>query len=152
MTEEKVNASHILIKTEGRSEAEALALATDLRKRALNGEDFGELAKQNSGFFKRGQMVKPFEDTAFAMQEPGAISEVVKSPFGYHIIQYHSRQMPQPRPFDSVKNEIIEELQKQMGAKVWQNKLMEIRSDSAIVVNDELLQNLQKKYQVKVTP
>ena len=164
MTEEKVKASHILITTDGRSDAEALALAAELRKRALDGDDFAKLAQQysgdpsvannagNMGFFTRGKMVKPFEDAAFAMQEPGAISEVVKSPFGYHIIQFHARQSAQPIPFDSAKAEIIDELQTQMGNKLWQDKLMAIRSDSAIVVNDELLQELQKKYQVKVTP
>lgn len=164
MTEEKVNASHVLITTEGRSDEEALALAREVRKRALDGEDFAELAQQYSGdpsvannagdmgFFTRGKMVKPFEDAAFAMQEPGAISEVVESPFGYHIIQFHARQSAQPIPFDTAKAEIIEELQTQMGNKLWQDKLIAIRSDSGIVVNEELLQELQKKYQVKVTP
>jgi len=164
MTEEKVNASHILITVQDRSDVEALALAVDLRERALNGEDFGELAQQysedpsaarhagNLGFFKRGQMVKPFEDVAFAMQEPDAISEVVKSPFGYHIIQYHSRKSQEALPFESVKDEIIEELQTQMGKKAWQDKLIAIRSDSDIVVDDKLLQDLKDKYQTKITP
>ena len=165
VTEGAVNASHILIKVqEGRSDEEAAALAAELRQRALQGEDFAELAREysedpsaarnagNLGFFKSGQMVKPFEDVVFAMQEPGAISEVVKSPFGYHVIQYHSRKAPQPQPFESVKDKIVAELKSQMEKQVWQDKLTSIRSASDIVVNEELLKDLQEKHQVKITP
>lgn len=165
VSEETVNASHILIKVQqGRSDEEAAALAAELRQRALQGDDFAELAREysedpsaarnagNLGFFKSGQMVKPFEDVAFAMQEPGAISEVVKSPFGYHVIQYHSRKAPRPLPFESVKGKIVAELKPQMEKQVWQDKLMSIRSASDIVVNEELLKDLQEKHQVKIPP
>jgi len=165
MTDEMVQASHILIKVdEQRSDEAAKALALELRDRAKNGEDFGELAKQysadssvarnagNLGFFKRGQMVKPFEETVFAMQEPGAISEVVKTPFGYHVIRYDARKTPEQIPFDTVKDKIIEELQTQMGNKLWEDKLVAIRSASDIVVDEKLLQELQAKYQTATTP
>jgi len=162
MTDEMVKASHILIKVdEKHSDEAAQAQALELRERALKGEDFGELAKQYStdpsaarnagslGFFKRGQMVKPFEDVVFAMQEPGAISEVIKTPFGYHVIRYDERKMPEQMPFESVKDKIIDELQTQMGNKLWQDKLIAIRSASDIVVDEKLLQALQEKYQIK---
>jgi peptidyl-prolyl cis-trans isomerase C len=162
MTDEMVQASHILIKVdEKRSDEAAKALALELRERALKGEDFAELAKQYSadssvvrnagslGFFKRGQMVKPFEEAAFAMQKPGAISEPVKTPFGYHVIRFDARKVPEQIPFDTVKPKIIEELQAQMGNKLWQDKLIAIRSASDIVVDEKLLQELQEKYQIK---
>ncbi len=165
MTDEMVQASHILIKVdETRSDEAAKALALELRERALKGEDFGELAKQFSadpsavrnagslGFFKRGQMAKPFEDAAFAMQEPGAISEVVKTPFGYHVIRYDARKAPEQIPFDTVKDKIIEELQTQMGNKLWEDKLVAIRSARDIVVDEKLLRELQEKYQTEATP
>jgi parvulin-like peptidyl-prolyl isomerase len=76
--------------------------AEELYKRARAGEDFGKLAEEYStdpgskskggdlGWFGRGQMVKPFEDVAFALQ-PGQISDVVESTFGYHIIKVEER-------------------------------------------------------------
>jgi peptidyl-prolyl cis-trans isomerase C len=159
VTEEKVRASHILIKvSDSRNDEAAKALAGELRERAIKGEDFSELAKEYSedpsavrnlgslGFFKRGQMVKPFDDVVFAMQKPGEISEVVKTPFGYHVIKLEAKQDAKPLPYESVKDKIIEKLQTEMGNKLWQDKLIEIRSSKDIVVNDKLLKELEQKY------
>src|SRR5947209_10241506 len=80
--------------------------AEDLLKRVRAGEDFTALAKEFSedpgsraqggdlGWFGRGQMIKEFEDAAFALKR-GEVSGVVESPFGYHIIKVeeHRRQM-----------------------------------------------------------
>lgn len=162
MTDEKVKASHILIKVnESRNDDSAKALAQELRERVLNGEDFAKLAKQYSedpsaernagslGFFKRGQMVQPFEEAAFAMKKPGELSDVIRTPFGYHVIMYHDRTSPEQIPFQSVKGKIVEQLQTQMGNKLWQDKLIAIRSSDEIIVDDKLLKELQQKYQTK---
>jgi len=165
MTDESVKASHILIKvSKDRDDAAAQELALELRDRARNGEDFAELAKEfsedpsaarnagNLGFFKRGQMAEPFESVAFAMQKPGEISDVVKTPFGYHIIQFKARKTSEQIPFEAIKDKIIEKLQTNMGNKLWQDKLIAIRSSRDIVVNEQLLQDLKQKYQTNVTP
>jgi peptidyl-prolyl cis-trans isomerase C len=78
-----------LAKTEGQ--------AVDLLNQIKSGKDFGELAKAHSdcpsgkqggdlGFFRKGQMVKEFENAAFGM-ECGQVSEPVKTQFGYHLIK-----------------------------------------------------------------
>jgi hypothetical protein len=104
----QIRARHILITHVGsereipgatRSEAEARALATQLAQRAREaGADFSALAvefteepsgKERSGDlgqFGRGQMVPAFEKTAFALKV-GEVSDVVQSPFGFHVIQ-----------------------------------------------------------------
>ncbi len=77
--------------------AQAKAKANDALGKVTKGGDFAALAKEYSqdssaanggdlGFFGKGQMVKPFEDAAFG-QEPGQVSKLVKSQFGYHIIK-----------------------------------------------------------------
>ena len=79
------------------TDSEQLQAIKALHKQLLEGADFATLASEFSdcpsksqggdlGFFKRGQMVKPFEQAAFALS-PGEISNVVKTEFGYHIIK-----------------------------------------------------------------
>jgi parvulin-like peptidyl-prolyl isomerase len=105
--EQKVGASHVLIQYKGsmraaptitRSKEEAKKLATEIMAKAKKGQDFAGLAKQYSdepgakdragalGKFARGMMVKPFADAAFALQ-PGEISSVVETDFGFHVIK-----------------------------------------------------------------
>ncbi|MBI2629903.1 peptidyl-prolyl cis-trans isomerase [Candidatus Pacearchaeota archaeon] len=85
----KINASHILVKTE----TEALALLTYLK----NGKSFEELARERSlcpsgkkggclGWFGRGQMVKEFENASFSGKK-GEIVGPIKTQFGWHIIK-----------------------------------------------------------------
>ena len=86
----EVRASHILVKLED----EAKKLLEEIK----GGKSFADAAKEVSlcpsgrdggdlGFFKKGVMVKPFEDAAFAMKEIGEISEPVQTQFGWHLIQ-----------------------------------------------------------------
>lgn len=103
--EKSARARHILIKVDedadDAAKAAARAKADSLLNRAKAGEDFAILATENSedtgsaakggdlGFNPRGVMVPAFDDAMFAL-EPGQISEVVKSEFGYHIIKLES--------------------------------------------------------------
>ncbi len=85
----QVRASHILVKS--KTEADKLL------NRIKAGAKFEDLARKHSqcpsgkkggdlGYFGKGQMVKPFEDTAFTMNK-GDVSNPVQTQFGYHIIK-----------------------------------------------------------------
>ncbi len=87
--DEEIRASHILVSK--------LDEADHIMNELKSGKDFSELARKFSscpsskmggdlGFFKRGQMVKEFEDAAFAL-EPGQISMPIRTQFGFHIIK-----------------------------------------------------------------
>src|SRR5437762_2459734 len=106
--EQEVHARHILVETED----EAKAVAEELKK----GADFAELAKKKSkdpgasdggdlGFFTKDQMVPEFSNVAF-VQEPGKISDPVKSQFGWHIIKVEEKRNRKAPDFDQVKGQI----------------------------------------------
>jgi parvulin-like peptidyl-prolyl isomerase len=133
---EQIHARHILIRVQGSpaavrpgqkdlTEAEALAKAQDLRKRIQAGEDFAQLAQQESddtgsgakggdlGSFRHGQMVPSFEQAAFAMQ-PGDLSEPVKTQFGYHLIKIEAKES---KSFEDVRPEMERRMRPEQAQK-----------------------------------
>jgi len=120
-TPEQVRASHILLKTEGKDDAAVKAKAEDILKQARAGADFAELAKKysedeasqkNGGdldYFGRGRMVAEFDQAAFAL-EPGKISDLVKTQYGYHIIKVVDKKAATTRPLADVRQQIQDQL------------------------------------------
>jgi hypothetical protein len=105
----EIRARHILLRIPADAQPaqreELRQQAEALRARAAGGEDFAALAREHSqdpgsaarggdlDYFGRGRMVAPFEEAAFAL-EPGQVSQVVESPFGYHVIKVEDRRQP----------------------------------------------------------
>jgi peptidyl-prolyl cis-trans isomerase D len=120
-TPEQVRASHILLKTEGKDDAAVKSKAEELLKQARGGADFAELAKKNSedeasaknggdlDYFGRGRMVPEFDQAVFAMQ-PGQISDLVKTQYGYHIIKLVDKKNATTRPLAEVRQQLTDQL------------------------------------------
>ncbi len=120
-TPEQVRASHILLKTEGKDDAAVKTKAEEVLKQAKAGADFAELAKKysedtdsakNGGdldYFGRGRMVPEFDQAVFAMQ-PGQISDLVKTQYGYHIIKMVDKKAATTRTLADVRQQIIDQL------------------------------------------
>jgi peptidyl-prolyl cis-trans isomerase D len=120
-TPEQVRASHILFETAGQDEAAVRAEAERVLKQVKGGADFAALAKQHSDdeasasqggdldYFGRGRMVKEFEDVAFSL-EPGSISDLVKTQFGFHIIKVVDKKSATTRPLEQVRAQIADQL------------------------------------------
>lgn len=119
--QERVRASHILISVPADADAAAKTQAKTKAEQLLTdvkaGKDFAALAKQHSqdpgsaaqggdlGFFQQGQMVGPFNDVAFSLA-PGAISELVETQFGFHIIKVAEKQPGRTIPLDEVRPQV----------------------------------------------
>lgn len=124
-TPERVRARHVLLRAERGTEEsqreEVRRRAEEVRARLAGGESFADVARELSddpgsrdkggdlGFFARGQMVKPFEDAAFAL-EPGGLSEVVETDFGFHVIRSEEYRAAEHRDYEEVRREIAREL------------------------------------------
>ena len=127
-TPEERRASHILIPAAANASAEdkakAKAQAEDLLQRIKSSPGkFAEMAAKLSkdpgsaekggdlGFFGRGLMVKPFDDAVFALKV-GELAGPVETQYGYHIIRLDAIKPPQATPFESVKQQIVDEVRK----------------------------------------
>ena len=153
-TPERVKVRHILLSTTGKSPEETKKIevkANDLLKQIRGGADFAELAKKNSedpgsaakggdlDWVTRGQMVPNFEATAFSLQ-PKAISDVIKTDYGFHIVQTMEKEAARVRPFEEVKAELATEAKRE---SVYQK--MQTAMDSA---RAELARNPQQAEQI----
>jgi peptidyl-prolyl cis-trans isomerase D len=120
----EIHARHILFTLEEGADdqkvEEVKKKAGEILEKARKGENFAELAKEYSegpskdkggdlGYFSAGQMVKPFEEAAFKMK-PGEISDLVRTPFGYHIIKAEDVREARTRPLEEVREEIKERI------------------------------------------
>jgi peptidyl-prolyl cis-trans isomerase D len=120
-TPEQIRASHILLKTEGKDDAEVKARAEALLKQVKSGADFAELARKNSedeasaknggdlDYFGRGRMIPEFEQVAFQLM-PGQTSDLVKTSYGYHIIKLMDKKPGTTKTLAEVRPQINDQL------------------------------------------
>ena len=134
-TPERVKARHILLKTQGKPASEEAAIrakAEGLLKQLRAGADFAKLAKENSedpgsaanggdlgDWITHGQMVPEFDKAIFALK-PGEISDLVKTQYGYHIVQTLARQDAGMRTFAEVKGDLAAQYRKQRASELMQ--------------------------------
>jgi foldase protein PrsA len=140
----KIKASHILVDDE--------KTANEIKAKLDKGEDFAKLAKEYSkdpgsaknggdlGWFGSGEMVKEFEDAAYALKV-GEISKPVKSEYGYHIIKVTDKE--KKKSFEQMKEEIEFELKKSKldPAKV-QSEVEKLVKKADVKVNDDQLKEV----------
>ena len=161
---ERVKAQHILFKTQEKTPEEIEKIkekARQVLERAKKGEDFSALAKQFSedttasaggdlGDFGRGQMVPEFERVAFSLGV-GAISDLVQTQFGIHIIKVTGKQEARERPFEELK----EAIRPIVETRKAEQKASEVGQQIAVeLVNNKNLDAVAAKFgaQVKETP
>jgi peptidyl-prolyl cis-trans isomerase D len=151
--EDRAHVAHILFKTVGMTDAEAAEVkkkAEDVLNKAKHGGNFADLAKQYSedttkdkggdlGWIVRGQTVPEFEAAAFSLPK-GSISDLVKTQYGFHIIQVIDRETARTQTLDEVKANIVNQLQQekaeQLGETVSTQIADEIRRGGRVPIED----------------
>ncbi|UCD85830.1 MAG: peptidylprolyl isomerase [Deltaproteobacteria bacterium] len=138
---EQVHARQIVVETERE--------ARDILQRLKEGEDFIEVARESSlspdsekggdlGFFPRGKMPPEFDQVAFSLR-PGKLSNVVKSPYGYHIFKVEDKKKAGRREFSEVKEEILAKLKQEKQEEEYLSWLTELKSRAKIKINQSFL-------------
>ena len=128
---EEIKASHILIDTESE--------AIDVINMLNDGDDFAELAKNKStgpsgpsggdlGWFKRGQMVPPFEKAAFSLNKNEISQRPVQTQFGWHVIKIFDKRIPEAPSYENMKSKLIQDLER----KIVSKKIQDLRNDALI--------------------
>lgn len=143
---EQVKASHILIKVDTQADKSAKDQANkkikEIQKKLEDGGDFAALAKEYSegpsnvdggdlGYFERGRMVKPFEDAAFKLK-PGEVSDMVETPFGYHLIKVVDKKPESVVSYENAKERIAQYLEQEKKGKVLERNLEDMRQKAVI--------------------
>ena len=162
LTAEKIDAQ---VKQEMSKRLEkAQKLLAELKK---DPSQFAKIAKDNSddtmsakqggdlGFFAKEEMVEPFANAAFAMK-PNTLSDVIVTPYGYHIIYVTDRKKAGAESFEKVKPEIKAFLENQEKVKVLQEYVNTLKNNAKIEYKDasfnpEVIQK-QLKEQAKSNP
>ena len=121
---EEIKASHILLDTQNE--------AVEVIKMLNNGDDFAELAKEKStgpsgpsggdlGWFKRGQMVPPFENTAFSLSQNEISQKPIQTQFGWHVIKVFDKRIPDAPSYENMRSNLIKDLERKIVSKKIQN-------------------------------
>ena len=120
ITPEEIRVRHIMFAysedMDSQKEEAIKNKAVDILNRIRQGEDFANLASMYSedssaknggdlGYFTKGKMIKIFEDTAFALKKD-EVSNVIKTPFGFHILKYEDKREAGLKPLENVSREI----------------------------------------------
>lgn len=143
---EQVRASHILLTASpnetAEKKAEKRAALAALRERIVKGEDFAKVARENSecpsrasggdlGFFEKGKMAPEFEKAAFALKK-GRLSDIVETPFGYHLIKMTDRKPAEKSTLQKATPQIKSYLVQQKRGKAIQEHLAGLRAAAKI--------------------
>lgn len=144
---EKVNARHILIQAEKGKEKEAEKKAKEVLAKVKAGGDFAALAREHSddpgskenggelGFFGQGQMVPEFEKAAFALKK-NEVSDLVKTDYGYHIIQALDRTEAKGKEFEEQKKDLEAQVKERKGNEAFDQMLKDLKAKGKIEIKD----------------
>lgn len=145
-TEPVRRASHILIETGSDADDEqrqaALDKARELLDQLRSGADFAQLAKEHSddpgsaskggdlGRIEKGAMVERFENALFALEEEDALTEPVRTQFGYHIIKLTEYQPGQVKPLEEVRDQLVQEERARQAEALFLDRAEDFRNIS----------------------
>ena len=138
---EEARAAHIVLHLNGQQDREtARARIEEARERLQGGETFAAVADSCSdcsgnggdiGWFKRGDMVEAFDDVVFSM-DPGGVSDIFETPFGFHLAQVLERRPARVRPLEEVSEQIRHRLVDDRHHQAMERFLLNLRQRATI--------------------
>ena len=158
-----MEASHILLlcteDCEGETEAETVARIQSFKDRILEGESFSDLAvefSQDPGSKTRGGRLSngiarnaenvdlSFRDALFALDQPGDISDIVRSRFGFHILKLESVTPSRERSFDEIRPALVAEIEKRFRQDAYREHLLTLAPADGLEIDFDAFDELVK--------
>ncbi|MFO1316081.1 MAG: peptidylprolyl isomerase [Burkholderiales bacterium] len=148
---EMVSATHVLFDPKKRGADEAKRLAQETRAKIVAGADIAALASELSddpsakrnqgalGYFAKKDMDPAFAEAAFALKNPGDVSEPVLSAFGWHVIRLEGRQPAAVKTYAEVRETIMASLKKRFVDEKRDEAISAVRRDPATQVNRDAI-------------
>ena len=152
---EKARVRHIMIKADKSAtddvKKKAREKAEEVLKKIKAGEDFAKLAMDYSddpgskakggdlGFFEKGKMFKTFDEAAFKLN-PGEVSDIVETPYGYHIIKMGEKKEKEIQPYESVKDRVMTMAKDEIKAEKMKEYLSQVMKQADIKIFSEVLE------------
>jgi peptidyl-prolyl cis-trans isomerase C len=151
---EKARVRHIMIKAEKSAtddvKKKARERAEEVLKKIKAGEDFAKLAMDYSddpgskakggdlGFFEKGKMFKAFDEAAFKLN-PGEVSDIVETAYGFHIIKMDEKKKEEIQPYESVKDKVMTMAKDEIKAEKMKEYLSQVMKQADIKIFSEVL-------------
>jgi parvulin-like peptidyl-prolyl isomerase len=151
LQDEQIRVHHILFKVSTTADPGKVADVENKARRIIqrikNGEDFEKLARQYSedpsalkggdiGFFAHGDMIKNFEEAAFELKV-GEVSDLVRTPLGFHIIRMDETKTSQQAPFEEVKIQIKLKLKQENSNQLFEQYVEKLKSKADIKIREK---------------
>ena len=143
--DEQRRVSHILVQVPPNATEEETKKAEEkikkIQKKLKDGADFAELAKKYSddsfsaekggdlGYFTRGQMLPSFSEVVFSLKDIGEVSDVVRTPLGYHLIKLTGIKPPYTKPFEKVESQVRERFIREESEKLAKREAERLREE-----------------------
>lgn len=161
---ESIKVAHILFKVDTdaglEAEADVKLRAEKVLEQLRSGADFSKLAREDSddkgtvekggelpGLIEKGSLVPTFEKAAYALK-PNEVSGLVRTRFGFHIIKLLEHHDAHVRPYEEVKNQIIESIKGQLVNQIREDVVSKYRGTQDVEIPDSLYEELRNKFKV----
>jgi peptidyl-prolyl cis-trans isomerase C len=148
---QEIKVRHIVVNTEpGLKEVVTKLSRGEAFEKLASAYNIGNFKEDggNLGYIRRGQLASPFaqfEEAAFSLRKRGQISEVVSTPYGYHIIRLEDMRGSTLRPLNQVKERIRFFLQPKKKQEAYLEYVKEAKSKTKILINEKLWAEEEKK-------
>ena len=161
-TPEEVRLSDVAVLVNGRGDEAAKQRAAEARAKIVSGEDFAAVAREYSDdptsrdkggalpFVTAKGMAPALAKSVFQLKSVGEVSQPIRAPSAYHVVRLEERRAPQQKPFEAVRDSIMQTQRQRYIAEQRELRIQAIHSDPELQLNQPAIDSLVNRVDPKV--